>query len=58
MIVETLHFETMLVVSSVLMIFFATIWSTDGLTNVLVKLFLITVSLWTTANTIVMLSFS
>lgn len=58
MIVETLHLEEMLVVCSVLMIFFAAIWSTNGLSNVLIKLFLIGTSLWVTANTVVMIWFS
>ena len=57
MIVETLHFEAMLVVVTVLVIFFATIWSASGLANVCIKLFLIAVSLWTTANTIVYCGF-
>lgn len=58
MIVETLHLEIMLVLCSVIMIFFTTIWSVNGLANVMAKLFLIGMSFWVNANTIVIIWFS
>lgn len=58
MIVETLHFEAMLVVLTVLSIFIATIWSTNGAVNIVFKLILTCISLWATANTVVVLWFN